>query len=163
MWRAIDETYDISIDGKARNRKTGRILKPFMVGNYHSVSIGAGNKRYIHHLVAAAFLPTPTELCVIDHIDRDKHNNHACNLRWVSRRENSINRVMEVRPRSTNKTGEHHIKRIMGDRQVTPSYIVVIRSLLWGNHYKCFNNMSDAVKFRDEVINGLQAEESPKP
>ena len=53
----------------------------------------------VHKLVALAFLgppPTPygaTKGCtMVDHIDEDKTNCHASNLRWVSRRENNTKR-----------------------------------------------------------------------
>ena len=46
-------------------------------------------KRSIHQLVAETFIPNPDNYTEIDHIDRNKLNNHYTNLRWVSRFENA--------------------------------------------------------------------------
>lgn len=46
----------------------------------------------IHVLIAHAWLgPKPTPAHMVDHIDRDKYNNHYSNLRWATARENRIN------------------------------------------------------------------------
>lgn len=40
-------------------------------------------KRYVHELVAEAFVPNPNNYKNIEHIDGNKLNNNANNLRWV--------------------------------------------------------------------------------
>ena len=47
--------------------------------------------RYIHRLVAFAFLENPNNHKYVDHIDRDKSNNRVENLRFVSASENTRN------------------------------------------------------------------------
>lgn len=42
-----------------------------------------------HRLVAETFIPNPNRYEVVDHIDRDKSNNHVSNLRWCTQFENS--------------------------------------------------------------------------
>ena len=37
----------------------------------------------------------------VDHIDEDKTNCHASNLRWVTRRENNTKRDYQRRPKNT--------------------------------------------------------------
>jgi hypothetical protein len=54
-------------------------------GNYKQI------KRSIHQLVAEAFISNPNNYTEIDHIDRNKFNNHYTNLRWITRFENASN------------------------------------------------------------------------
>lgn len=49
---------------------------------------GKQYKKYIHRLVAEAFLDNPLSLPEVDHIDRNRANNHLGNLRWVDHKEN---------------------------------------------------------------------------
>ena len=111
--------YYITEDGKAyrkpgkydRNGQYGEIneygliyLKPAFRGNpryidhqYECINISIVDennkyrqiKRSIHQLVAETFIPNPDNYTEIDHIDRNKLNNHYTNLRWVSRFENA--------------------------------------------------------------------------
>jgi hypothetical protein len=57
---------------------------------YLRVALGRGVHRYVHRLVATAFHPNPANLPQVDHIDGDRKNNAAANLRWVSARDNSL-------------------------------------------------------------------------
>lgn len=57
---------------------------------YLRVSLGRNNHRYVHRLVAAAFLPNPDGLLQVDHIDGDRTNNQVGNLRWVTARQNTL-------------------------------------------------------------------------
>ena len=105
MWLPIDDIYDVSVDGQIR--KYGRCV---MKGSkdtlgYHQCYF-YGRARMLHRMVASRFLPAPTsENCEIDHIDRNKSNNHASNLRWCSKSCNMLNRAHKV----SSKTNEPHI------------------------------------------------------
>ena len=51
-------------------------------------------KQYrISRLIAEAFIPNPENKPYVDHIDTNKENNRADNLRWVSPSENSNNPI----------------------------------------------------------------------
>lgn len=64
----------------------------------------------IHKAVAELFCDKPDvhEKLVVDHIDGDKHNNLASNLRWVTYKENSnAQDVQKRKAESLKKTVEH--------------------------------------------------------
>lgn len=44
--------------------------------------------KYVHRIVAELFVKNPNDLPIVDHIDGDKKNNHAANLRWCTYKEN---------------------------------------------------------------------------
>ena len=54
-----------------------------------------GHKYSFHRLIALQFIPNddPINKNVVDHINRNKTDNHINNLRWCSQSENSYNRT----------------------------------------------------------------------
>ena len=77
------------------NFRGGHWLKPTL--NNHGyyqryyVSLGKENKKYIHQLVAQAFIPNLNNYNEVDHIDGNSTNNNVNNLRWVTHQENMKN------------------------------------------------------------------------
>ena len=73
----------------------GKVLTPSRGrGDYLIVHLCKDNKPSnfaVHRLVAIAFVPNQYNKPHIDHIDGDRHNNHADNLRWCTCRENINN------------------------------------------------------------------------
>lgn len=65
--------YEISIFGRVRNAKTGKILKPSPMGSgYPDVSLSLDGKKTnhkIHQLVAKAFIENPHGYPSVDHIE----------------------------------------------------------------------------------------------
>ena len=93
----------------------GRMLKPLShkVG-YLQVQLHKNGKmknKYIHRLVAEAFIPNHNNLPEVNHIDEIKDNNELSNLEWCTRQYNNnhgtrIERVSK-KVRAVNiKTGE---------------------------------------------------------
>ena len=71
----------------------GRVLRPCRMkrGGYLGVSLwrrGRARTRYVHALVAQAFLGDPPSGHEVNHRDGDKSNNSPANLEWVTRAEN---------------------------------------------------------------------------
>ena len=99
-WKPIAETdgkYLISNYGRLKSycRYRAIIVKPYSNQyGYYRADIRRNGKRItalIHRLVANAFVinDNPKDNDTVDHIDGDKHNNRASNLRWLSRSENT--------------------------------------------------------------------------
>lgn len=104
-WRDIEEfngAYQVSDDGQVRNAKSGIVLCQKYAGSniyYPIVVLCNGSKktrgdkpkyvrRYVHRLVASAFVPNPHNKPEVNHIDSNPNNNTAQNLEWVTRKEN---------------------------------------------------------------------------
>lgn len=109
IWIQIAETsgrYSVSNKGNVRANWTDaprrnlsyrvriekqKSLQPWVHTNgYARVGLGRNNKKYVHRLVAEAFLPNPENLPQVDHIDGNRLNNLVDNLRWVSAKQNSL-------------------------------------------------------------------------
>ncbi len=88
--------YAISDKGNVINLKTGNIPKTFTNDEgYLKVHFCGHNKhtsRFVHRLLAKAWIPNPENKPVVDHVDRNNQNNTLSNLRWASLQENSLNR-----------------------------------------------------------------------
>lgn len=93
--KQIKEFPNYHIDCEGNVYGTKGILKWLDNGNgYKKVHLWKNNKmtnKYVHRLVAEYFIPNPKNLKYIDHIDRNKSNNHYTNLRWSTARDNTDN------------------------------------------------------------------------
>lgn len=105
MWRNVkgyENLYEVSDDGRIRNSKTKRHLKPY---GYNELSKGGSGNRYykvklysnggktsktfvVHRIVATAYCGNDNNMPEVNHIDGNRANNKASNLEWVSRTDN---------------------------------------------------------------------------
>lgn len=74
------------------NKCGGFTLKPTIAsGGYLQVKLyenGIRKHKYIHRIVAEAFIPNPNNYPEINHKDEDKTNNYVENLEWCTRKYN---------------------------------------------------------------------------
>lgn len=112
LWKTIRnfEDYQVSSNGYVRsanrliNQKSskgncykrmvkGKALTPVDNGlGYLQITLrscGETTRKYVHELVAEAFITKPEDIRVeVNHKDHNKRNNSVDNLEWVSRSEN---------------------------------------------------------------------------
>ena len=89
--------YQISNLGRVWSAKSRKYLAgiPNNAGYLQVKMIAANGKRkneLIHRLVALHFVDNPDGKPEVDHIDRDRKNNNANNLRWLTKSENNLNK-----------------------------------------------------------------------
>jgi hypothetical protein len=113
--------YCICDSGKVYSIKNEIYLKLSTNGNGYW-KVGMYNPKlyqeYIHRLVAEAFIPNPENHKYIDHIDRDKNNNHVSNLRWVSAKENTDNVAGKSRYSVSKKGDKPHEPQLISEIRI---------------------------------------------
>lgn len=96
IWKEVKDypNYEVSDDGQVRNISTGITLKPWKNNSYLCITLcreGEKANFRIHRLVAEAFVDGYGRDLEVDHINRDRLDNRAINLRWVTRQDNQRN------------------------------------------------------------------------
>ena len=87
--------------------ESGRNLKPANNSRgYYFVQLSRNNKvsrKYVHRLVAEAFIPNPENKPTVNHINCDRSDNRSENLEWASYRENNDYSIQVMRSMGKNK------------------------------------------------------------
>ena len=110
----VKSVFRNEICGNMNRKRNEKILKPSLRKRYYFVSLSKNGIKYnavIHRLVAAAFIPNPENKPCIDHIDGNRANNHADNLRWVTVKENQNNPITKSKWIGK-KANPHHEKAV---------------------------------------------------
>lgn len=139
MWLDYDDKYAVSDDGLVMHKKSGRTsVGAMMKIGYLKHCVTTDNKitqRFVHHMVADRFLPKiDIPGLVVDHINRNKTDNRACNLRWVSKSINTQNTDIKT------NTGERFIQRKYVVQIAVPKY------------HRRFDTLEEAVAARDKIL-----------
>lgn len=101
IWRPVRDfegIYEVSNLGRIkslnyRNSKKEQILKPMWrrCDNYLRIALSKKGKkeyRYLHRIVAEAFIPNPYNFPEVNHIDTNPRNCNVKNLHWCTHEQN---------------------------------------------------------------------------
>lgn len=161
-WKDIKETKGVyQISSKGRVKRVGKysnqftswydekILKPAIhERGYLFVQLSINKKilrRYIHRLVAEAFIPNPENKKTVNHKDGNKKNNCVENLEWCTYLENNTHAYEKLGKLQKNKKGS----------------IAVVQYDLKGNFIKEYPSIREAqrqtgINAIDKVCKGIQ-------
>lgn len=154
-WRKIPdapEQYEVSNLGRVRSLQgrvfdngrvhKGRVLSQGVKDNkYLFISLGRGfQNKYVHRLVAAAFIPNPDNLPMVNHKDGNKQNNNVNNLEWSNKSLNAL-----------------HYYRVLGTSKIAP-VIDLETGVYYNSALECYEFNSDKIiypyKTFKEILGG---------
>lgn len=119
VWKKINEfpNYYISNKGNVRKGVDDKVLKTFIKNGYMSINLyneyGCKSK-YVHRLVAEAFLENPNNYPQINHKDENRCNNVVSNLEWCTCKYN-INYGERTQKMLNSRTGPHKSIKVQVD------------------------------------------------
>lgn len=135
IWACIegfDNCYEVSNKGRvrshcARKPKLPHIMRPSTLpAGYKTVRLGKSKKlaksRYVHRLVAFAFVEGYRDGYVVNHIDFDPANNQSSNLEWVTVKGNVAHTIAAGRRVAVGLKGSAH-----GNAKLTEKDVATIR------------------------------------
>jgi hypothetical protein len=103
----------------------------------------------VYRLVALHYIPNPHNYPEVDHIDRDKCNNHLYNLRWVNRSMNCQNKDIQI----NNKLGIKNISFHKSSKKYR--FQKKINDKI---HEKKFKTLEEAIQYKEEYLHSLSIE-----
>ena len=123
IWKDIKDyegIYQVSNTGKVKRIgkysnqfgsvwESERLLKPSSKDNKYMIvglsKEGKVKNKYVHRLVAEAFIPNPENKLTVNHKNGDRSNNHVNNLEWATYTENNIHSI-DVLGRDTKNSSD---------------------------------------------------------
>lgn len=100
-WKEILPKYPgywINKKGEVKGKRGELLTSHINLGGYKIINIISYDNRQLkeslHRLLALIFIPNPENKKYVDHINRNKLDNHISNLRWCTATENNSNRTL---------------------------------------------------------------------
>jgi hypothetical protein len=142
-WRIIDDYPNYEVNNNGEIKCNEQIVKLIKRGEYRVVNLhnkgSESSIRYVHRIVAVAFIPNPDNKRVVDHINNIKSDNRLENLRWTTQSENCINIPTRAKNRHiySSSPRSHLVK--------------ILRNGKWVFN-KRFSTLEEAIAARDNFI-----------
>ncbi len=119
----FDGKYEVDTDGNVwSNARRNKIKLTGKIHNgYRTVLLTVNNKRIyklVHRLIAESFIPNPNNKPEVNHKNGNRNDNRACNLEWVTTRENLIHCRDNLNPKC-NKINMEIANKIRSDKYLT--------------------------------------------
>jgi hypothetical protein len=143
QWKPIPMTggkYEVSNHGRARtnNQRPGLLTLTKQKSGYRYVMVTQTNGKpknwRVHRLVAMLFIPNPSGLTEVNHIDGNKDNNHVSNLEWCTRSHNvkhSFDTGLKT-PHYLTDEERRHLSDINKGKTLSPEHRTKISAALKG-------------------------------
>lgn len=150
MWKPIsgfEALYEVSDSGQVRSltriitdkaghsyQHQGKVIKPNKIKNGYLVVYlrkeGRTYPKYVHRLVAEAFVPNPNNFPIVNHLNGNKQNCNAPNLEWATYSRNN----QHAYDTGLKLCGEHQFKA-----RLTESEVIEIRK---NGKYTTYENIA---------------------
>ena len=180
IWKTIPSapSYEASSEGRIRSKERtlncnsshykqrhfkGKILSQYITYNGYCLlhirdKEGRKHTRYVHRLIAEAFIENPNEFMDVNHKNGNKRDNRVDNLEWCTRQYNIRHAFKMGLNKITESQKQRQRKRVditFPDGTIYVADSVLSASKIMG--YRHSNSLCRALKINSFNMNGIKA------